>query len=819
MKPLFTLFLLVHFVLFAHAQLAVNGWVTDKNGTAIPFASIYKRNTSTGTSANSEGVFHLSLPMGSHTLTISAVGYQPATVQINLPHPDSLHIQLVPATYALQEVIIGSQEDPAYAIIRKAIQKRPHYLSQSNPYTAHVYIKGLQRLMKAPKKFFGVDIEEVGKEMGLDSNRRGIIYLSESESKITVRPPNDFREEMISSKVSGNNRAFSFNRAADLQLNFYENHQDIIEGLSSRPFLSPIADQALAYYRYQYLGSRQEGNLIINKIKVIPRRKAEPLYSGVIYIIENDWRIHSVDLLLDKTSSINFVDSLHIKQLFVPVKSNLWLPANVQLDFKAGLFGFHIGGYFTAIYQDYTLIDPPSSKFFNEVLAIGKDVNNRDSTYWSNHRPIPLTSEEQQDYIAKDSLRKQHESKAYLDSVDQQHNRFKPWGFLTGGYNYRNRYRKTYVSLSSPLTSLLFNSVEGLAVNYGFNYSKEVDSSQHHYLRINGRIRYGFANKRLQGVMSARIPFKNQYLTVSGGRDMVDLNSRGSIPVLFNSLYTLFMGENYQKLYEKTFVSGLWNYTLPGNIRTGVQVEWANRHWLPNATNFTFWERNQHKLTANNPFLPDADVPLFVDNQSTKIRFGIQYDFSNRYETYPSGKRYLPSKYPTFALQYTKGLKNVFGSDIDYDLLTASLYKSHIALGLYGHLSATAIAGKFLRNNQLFYPDFHHFNGNQILFVDQQLSSFLALDYYQYSTDNHFVEAHTEYNMGGLITSRVPLLRKLKLEELIGLHYVHTSQLRQYGELHLGLQWKVLRIIYAHSKSSIPLLDGTNTIRIGLKLF
>src|SRR5690606_33773006 len=140
-----------------HAQLAVNGWVTDKNGTAIPFASIYKRNTSTGTSANSEGVFHLSLPMGSHTLTISAVGYQPATVQINLPHPDSLHIQLVPATYPLQEVIIGSQEDPAYAIIRKAIQKRPQYLSQSNPYPARVNIKGLQRLMKAPKKFFGVD--------------------------------------------------------------------------------------------------------------------------------------------------------------------------------------------------------------------------------------------------------------------------------------------------------------------------------------------------------------------------------------------------------------------------------------------------------------------------------------------------------------------------------------------------------------------------------------------------------------------------------------------------------------------------------------
>src|SRR5690606_42125742 len=61
-------------------------------------------------------------------------------------------------------------------------------------------------------------------------------------------------------------RAFSFNRASDLQLNFYENHQPVIEGLSSRPFVSPIAQNALSYYHYQYMGTTDENGQGVVKI-------------------------------------------------------------------------------------------------------------------------------------------------------------------------------------------------------------------------------------------------------------------------------------------------------------------------------------------------------------------------------------------------------------------------------------------------------------------------------------------------------------------------------------------------------------------------
>lgn len=820
MKHRILIFIFLLFVGALHAQdRQLSGLVTDQQGNPIPFASVFIAKSNQGTSANSEGIFTLTLPAGEQELTTTSVGYKPKKVLIAIRQEGTFTVQLEDEAYTLQEVVIGKGENPANAIIRKAIKKRSEYLRESGPYTAHVYIKGLQRLLKAPKKFFGVNIDEVGQEMGLDSNRRGIVYLSESESNITVNPPKEFKEEMVSSKVSGSNRAFSFNRASELQLNFYENHQYIIEGLSSRPFVSPIADRAFAYYRYQYLGSSEEDGVTINKIRVIPKRKAEPLYQGDIYIVEDEWRIHSVNLMVDKNANINFVDSLNIRQLYMPIGQDKWMPTNLQLDFKGGLLGFEIGGYFTAIYQDYTLLNHLNRREFKEVLRIEKDVNKKEANYWSLNRPIPLTIEESKDYTRKDSIRARHESKAYLDSLDRKNNRFKPLGFLLGGYQYRNRFKKENFTLGSPLTSLLFNSVEGVTTNYRVGYSREIDSTSNRYFRLNGHVRYGFSSKRLHANANVFIPIKKHVLTLSGGSDVVDLNQRGSLPVLFNTVNTLFMGQNYQKLYEKTFAHVAWNSTLPGNVRMDVDFEWASRKALNNTSDYTFWNRNKDRLTSNHPFQHNEDRPLFEKNQSSRLSLGLSYGFSNRYETYPTGKRYLPSGYPTLSLRYTQGIDKILGSEVDYSLLSASLYKSKLGLGLYGTFSFAVSAGKFLNNKKLFYPDYKHFNGNKITFVDQYLSSFLNLDYYKYSTPTSFVEAHTEYNMSGILTSKIPLLRKLKLEELIGLHYLSTPEIKQYGELHLGLQWKMLRVMYSHSRSDRADLNNVNTVRVGIKLF
>ena len=126
--------------------------------------------------------------------------------------------------------------------------------------------------------------------------------------------------------------------------------------------------------------------------------------------------------------------------------------------------------------------------------------------------------------------------------------------------------------------------------------------------------------------------------------------------------------------------------------------------------------------------------------------------------------RYLPSPYPTVGVSFTKGIKDVFGSDVDYSLLSADVSKSDISLGVFGRTSFYVGAGKFLNANSLFYPDYKQFAGNEILFSKVGINSFLLLNYYNFSTYTEYVEAHLEHNFSGFILNKIPLIRKLKLQ-------------------------------------------------------
>jgi hypothetical protein len=552
---LFLAFILLFSLKLSAQEAAITGKITGEDGKSIPFATVYIKNTTKGTSANSEGEYSINLKTGTYELQFKAIGYRQESRKIELKASQVINVVLKNEDYQIKEVTVrAGAEDPAYAIIRKAIKKRKGYLNAVNSYTAEVYIKGLQKLLAAPKKFLMFDVQKATREAGLDSNRTGIVYLSESQSKLSFMRPDDIHEEIISSKVSGSNRAFSFNRASDLRVNFYENTQ-VWEGLSNRPLVSPIADNALFYYRYQWMGISIENGETINKIKVTPRREHDPCFSGYIYILEDSWRLQSLGLSITKKSNINFVDTLKVNQEFVPVSNDVWMPSSIKFEFTGGLFGFRIGGYFISIYKDYEINPTLDKKQFAEVLRITKGVNKKDSAFWEQQRPIPLTLEEKTDYTKKAVLAAKRESKPYLDSLDKENNKVSFTKLLLSGYNHRNRYNHESYNFSSIINSVYYNTVQGLALDYGASYTKGLDSVNRFlstkYYSIYGRAGYGFANHIFTGSGGITLSNDPTIFNVSGGSGIVDLNDRQPITRFMNTAYSLLNRENFQKLYQK----------------------------------------------------------------------------------------------------------------------------------------------------------------------------------------------------------------------------------------------------------------------------
>jgi hypothetical protein len=503
-----------------------------------------------------------------------------------------------------------------------------------------------------------------------------------------------------------------------------------------------------------------------------------------------------------KKANISIVDTVRINQQFVPVNNKAWMPSTIRFDFNGGLFGFKFGGYFISVYKNYNLEPTLNKKDFNEVLRITKGVNKKDSTYWEQERPIPLTAEEKTDYKKKEILAAKRESKQYIDSVDKVNNKFKPITLVLGGINLRYRYKKEYYHFDPVLSDIFFNTVQGFAFYYKTAFTKMIDTVNNRFFRLAANAGYGFSNHIFSGDINIIAPVKQLQFGFNSGSEVLDMNNLQPITTLANTVHSLFSKQNYQKLYQKQFVSMSLSGRISGGFRGSAAVEYANRNWLPNMSSYSFSSNTTRVYTSNNPLVPTADVPLFPQNQAFKIGLHASYDFSNRYETYPNGRRYLPSPYPTIGFNYTKGIKNVLGSDVDYDKISADISKIDIPMGLYGRTSFYVGAGKFINSNNLYFTDYNHFKGNEGLFYRSGVTSFLLLDYYTYSTHTEYIEAHFEHNFSGFIANKIPLLRKLKLQEIFHLNYLTLPELKNYYEMGVGVKYLNLKLLYGQSYNS-----------------
>jgi len=778
---------------------SVSGKVTGINGEPLAFANVYIKGTSKGTTTNLDGFYRMDLPEGNCDLVFRYLGYKMRVEPILVTSkPIVLDIRLEPENYTLGEIQIkASDEDPAYAIIRNAISKRKFYLNQVDEFSCDVYVKGLQKITKHPEKFFGVkvDLSEL-----VDSTT-GIAYLSESVSRYHFKKPDQVKEVMISSKVSGSNRAFSFNQASDMDFNFYKNIM-MADGLSSRGFISPIASSALFYYKYRLEGSFYENGHKVNKIAVIPKRKGDPVFAGFIFIQDSTWRIHSTDLYLTKDAQIQFVDTLRINQVFIPASKteDIWMQGSVTFRFIFSFMGFEGDGNFVGIFSGYD-VNPDFEKkhFKGSVMKINEDANKRDTTYWEMMRPIPLTIEESNDYTKRDSLQVIKESKPYLDSLDKKSNKFKP-GDLLAGYSYYNRYSKTRVSFSSMLENIQFNTVEGLVLGLGLGYGKEFEKKK--TLDADLNVRYGFSSYKWNvagGIKYTYNKKKFAFVSVEGGDDLVQYNESKPIGPAINSWYTLFNEKNYMKLFHKQYGKVASRYEIVNGVRLQAGIEFAKRIAVTNNTDYTFDDEENREFTSNNPQNPASDAPAFDTNEALKFNFTARVRPKQKYIDRPDENIVLGSKYPTFVFNYEKGIDELAGSDVNYDRIEIGV-EDELSLGMLGKFSYSGWYGNFLNSSELYFMDQAHFLGNKTVLSGFEDRRFDLLDYYSNSTSDEYIQLFAEQNFGGFITNKLPLIKKLKLNEVAGFRYLHVPGFEDHFEVSFGLEkLGILRADYVMS--------------------
>lgn len=783
-------------LVFVAQTFTIKGKITNKN-EPLPFVTIVNKGTTIGAISNDLGNYELKLSAGTHTLVFQYVGFKKTEHIINLTQNTEFNMDLKSEGVSLNEIVVKAGEDPSYPIIRKAIKKKKYYNTLVKEYSCQSYIKGLQRLINMPEKF--KKLYKLASGENFDTTKLGIIYLSESESNYYYKHPKQQKEIMFSSKVSGNNQAFSFNQLSQMQINFNQNLVDI-GGISDRPIISPLNNNAFLYYKFYLLDSLFEDGKKINKIAVKPKRITDPCFKGVIYIQDKTWRLTSADLKLTKDQKINYVDTINIKQLHASILGDsIWMPVNHNLSFSFKFMGIIVNGYFNAFIKNYQLNPKFNNTFFNsEVLIIQDSANKKDSTYWLKNRPTPLTKEERKDYTKKDSIEKVENTDNYKDSIDKKHNKYKINNLFTG-YTYNKTKNNFSMSLPGIVTSgVQYNTVEGLNLSYNLSLVKTYDNLNKHILH--GRIRYGFSNYLWGGELAYNYHFNQKKFSRFGIKIKSiaeQYNQQNPIAPLINTGYSLFMNQNYMKLFKETGSEINYFSELVNGVYLSATTKYVEREALKNTSDVLIIDNENILFSSNDPRNENNFDSLFTTNRAYTAELGLTFRFKQKYISNPKEKIIIGSKYPRLAINYKKAFP-IFNTIANYDLATAAI-SDNIDLGLFGTLGIKIRGGYYLNTSKLFFMDFRYFLGNQTIFnTNDYLSSYRLLPYYKFSADKWFNESHIEHHFNGFLINKIPLIKKLKIQEVIGVHYLTSNNLKNYYEINFGFEnlFKLLRIDY-----------------------
>ncbi|MFA9388784.1 MAG: DUF5686 and carboxypeptidase regulatory-like domain-containing protein [Prolixibacteraceae bacterium] len=837
----FSLFILFFFFVKLSYSQTLFGLISDIAGESIPYATIFVKELNMGTTSNSEGVYRVNLPKGEYTLQFRSIGFAQTTLTIKI---DTVRIEknivLPEQSYQLHEIrVYKDNVDPAYPIMRRAVAMAPYYLNQIKAYNADLYLKGTAKIDRVPKlieKQFKAEVN--GSTMGL-----GDVYVGESFSEIEYTAPDVYHQKIISSNMSVvSDKSATF----DMGLITESPYQPII----GDNIISPLAPQSFANYNFRYEGFYEEGKYLVNKIKIIPKRKSKQLFSGYLYIIDGLWCLHGLDLYLNQ----GYLD-LHLDIQLAEVEDGVLLPISHAIKIYGKMMG--IAGSATylssikyksfkkndelktpALLKEYyddeeenaellvqynskrsqkieeimakdelsrqdairlarlmkkeaEAVEPPRENELElvETYHVEKpdSAARRDEEYWNLMRPNPLSVEELKSYRKADSLMAIPAAVAVPDSTEKI--KKKLVSKVLGEKNFKFKNDSIQLTISSLISPQLisFNAVEGWKYRQEFLYKQFLKGNKK--LEYKGWLAYSFGRKDFQWNLQGKYSFAPMHRGIvlyRSGNNVLDYLGDQGISPFMNSISSLFFKENYARYLQQKFLIFYSEIEPINGVLVSTGFDYFDRKHLQNSTNFSFVNRNED-YHPNEIVDSKGDFVNLSDVRSAIFSCSVAYTPQSRYRITNGQKKSVGSDWPTLGLSYKKGIEGIFGSSSKWDYLELAI-RQKVKLGIDNEFNYVAKAGSFLRSEVLAFADYSGIAVSSIpVEIQSNAFSFKLLPYYTYNANQEFVTIGVNYKSPNLALKYLPWFSQRSWDENLHFNYLSGSGIINYIELGYSL--------------------------------
>lgn len=553
-------------------------------------------------------------------------------------------------------------------------------------------------------------------------------------------------------------------------VNIYDDQLMLFE----RKFTSPLSSRAaISFFQFFIEDTLKVDGHETIQLNFVPQNPQDFGFSGRIWILhDGTYRVHKCILNLPLRSSVNWVNNLVIEQKFMDLPNGQRVLQTDDLFAEMGILKKHrqLVLHRATNYTQVSTDSIPDIYFLPSDQRREGNTVVKDSVFWANHRVDTLSwgesglknmSDQMQEaisgnfwaYLVRSVIVNNFETNRGTNTsrVDigpimsmVSHNFIDGWRFRLGGQTTANLFPK-----------LFFKGY----VAYG------VDSRNWYGM---GEVEYSLLRKQYSPLEFPRnsLTFQWQSDVFSPG-DLMWQNGRDK-----DNAWTSFKWTSV----EHMMLQRQWQarYEVETNDHLGIKFQLKHARITPCGA--LFYQPLNSTLPAYTSS-PD-NVPHL---KTSELMLSLRWAPGEEIIQSRHRRQYVNHNNPVLALSHTFGLKGVLGSDYRYNTTELTIFE-RIWLNSYGRIDLN-FRGAIAWNKAPFPLLLMPVANNSYIITRDMFNMIQNLEF----VNDRYASFQVQWDLSGKLLNRIPLLKKLKLREVVGFKmlYGHLSD-KNNPNLHPG---------------------------------
>nr|WP_321437888.1 DUF5686 family protein [uncultured Bacteroides sp.] len=662
------------------------------------------------------------------------------------------------------------------SILNNILRSSAKYEKIVESYDAELYIK---KSMQVKKKNFLLHFAP----LTLKGDKRIKNNITESLSELHFSAPNIYDQKV---KALYGNSPHLYGPSEIISPYFKVNIYS--PSLLYDKLLSPLAPNAKDYYTYKIDSVFITKSGKQYKILIIPKNGSYQLVRGYMIVNNPTWRVSqlymqgtneymrfNVMIWMGKNGNEKYLPVRYAMGAFIEMLGNV-IDINYTASLKYSNIRLLEDGMLKKKKHHYNLSDSFS-------FSRGENVCINDSVSFSSLRHFPLSEAEKilyRDYTVFCDSSQIKEKKAKSD--------LSFWGQM--GDFLLNSYTINSSSMGSLRCSPIINPfLVSYSHNDGFSYRQDFKYNRlfadDRLLRVVPNIGYNFKHSEFYWKINSDYDYWPEkrasiHLSIGNGNRIYSSKVVESIKGIPDSLF------NFDELHLDYFKDLFLDFNHSVEILNGLFIK----------AGVTIHQRDAVKPLTMNTLLPlvssRSEIDALDGLKSRYVSFAprLQLIWTPGQFYYLKGKRKvnLYSKFPTFSLDYERGLKGVMTSTGQYERIEFDM-QHHISLGLMRDIYYRVGTGAFTNTHELYFVDYANLSKHNLPvgWNDDIGGVFQLLDSRWYNSSNCYIRAHFTYQAPFLLLSHLRKYTRFVINERIYASALSVPHLNPYIELGYGI--------------------------------